>query len=309
MWSSQHLNIDFLNLKSWWKKSHTYVPTAILIDDFIRVFVSFLDLEKIGRIGYIDVKADDPATIINVSDSPILDVGEPGTFDEHGVTPLSLVNEGDSIFLYYAGWQRHPVIRYYLFTGLAISKDGGQSFKKIKSTPVIDRSNDFWQLRTGGCVIKNQGKFKCWYAEQASWDKGKPNTPSYNWSYMESDDGIVWPSRGEIALSVQGDVFGYGKSHVIEHNDYYHGWVSVRSLSGYKIGYCKSKDGIHWSDFDFEKRGIMPNKNCQFSNKEAAFPSMIFYKDKTYMFYNGNNFGESGLMLATVDTQKLFRHD
>ena len=32
----------------------------------------------------------------------------------------------------------------------------------------------------------------------------------------------------------------------------------------------------------------------------AAYPSVIRYKDKTYMFYNGNNFGHEGFGYAEL---------
>jgi hypothetical protein len=309
MWSSQHINLDFKSLNSWWKKSHAYVPVSMLLEDRIRVFVSFWDLTKQGRLGYIDVRVDNPYNVIGISKDPILDLGIPGTFDEHGVTPLSIVKSGDKHYLYYAGWQRHPITRYHLFTGLAISHDGGRSFARFSKTPIIDRSGDCYQVRTGGFVMNDEGLFRCWFAEQIDGHQGKYNTPSYNWSYMESENGLVWPSKGKVIKYVKDDIFGYGRSAVIKHNNHYKAWVSVRRLDGYKIGYCRSKDGVNWSEFDFEKRGVPPNKNCEFSNKETAFPSLIFYKDKVYMFYNGNNFGEKGLMVATSDTQQLFEGD
>src|SRR5688572_1156000 len=79
------------NSPSGWARSHAYIPTSILRDEkTIRVFCAFLDENKIGRIGFVDVCSGDPTHVLCVSDSPALDIGKPGAFDDHGVTPLSV---------------------------------------------------------------------------------------------------------------------------------------------------------------------------------------------------------------------------
>ena len=37
----------------------------------------------------------------------------------------------------------------------------------------------------------------------------------------------------------------------------------------------------------------------------CAYPAVIPYKDKLHMFYNGNDFGETGIAHATMDIEKL----
>ena len=58
-----------------WAKSHAMIPTPIQISStVIRVFVTFCDDNGIGRTGYVDVSAEDPLTVLNVSKTPVLDV-------------------------------------------------------------------------------------------------------------------------------------------------------------------------------------------------------------------------------------------
>ena len=113
-----------------WAISHAYCPTAFLREDGerIRVLCAFLDAERVGRCGWVDLDTAYPERKVAVADAPVLDVGASGTFDEHGVRPLSIARLDDGrLRLYYAGWQRGVGVRYTLFTGAAERFDFGIS--------------------------------------------------------------------------------------------------------------------------------------------------------------------------------------
>ena len=59
---------------------------------------------------------------------PVLGLGELGAFDDSGVTSSCLVTHDGRKYLYYTGWTRGVTVPFYLFAGLAISSDGGQTF-------------------------------------------------------------------------------------------------------------------------------------------------------------------------------------
>lgn len=63
----------------------------------IRVYVAMCDASTVGRIGYVDVDARDPTKVLAVSARPVLDIGEPGCFDDNGVNPISIVRCGDEV--------------------------------------------------------------------------------------------------------------------------------------------------------------------------------------------------------------------
>ena len=57
-------------------RSHAFVPTPFVLDaDRIRVYVAFLDAERIGRVGWVDVLAEDPTTVAGISKVPALGLG------------------------------------------------------------------------------------------------------------------------------------------------------------------------------------------------------------------------------------------
>lgn len=279
--------------------SHAYLPTVTALPGRIRVYLAFRDGEGIGRIGYVDLNPEDPMRVIRVSDDPVLDIGPPGTFDDNGVTPLSIVETGGEIWMYYAGWHLSPSVRYHLFTGLAVSNDGGDSFRRYANVPIIDRTDSAWLLRSGVCVLKVGDKWKCWHAASAGYIKqGGKRIPSYDWAYMESDDGIHWPDQHVVVIPASpGKIIGYGRAHILYESEKYKAWISVRTLqTGYKIGYATSPNGIHWSELDYE-RGLLPSGDG-FDSKEVCFSSVFDVGGKRYMVYNGNDFGLSGFGLA-----------
>jgi len=290
-----------------WMQSHAFLPTAVLLEDCIRVFVAFRDKMKLGRIGFVDVDIDDPCKVIRYSREPVLDIGLPGQFDEHGVSPLSAVFDGDGrLRLYYAGWQRHPEVRYFLFTGMAVSDDQGLTFSRCQDVPVIDRSPGIWQVRTGGSFHYWENKWHVWYAEFCGQGYNHKNDliPRYHWSYMSSEDGLHWPEKGNICLQAQEKAInGYGRAAILRRGDNsFESWVSVRtSDAGYRIGYCTSKDGLNWSEIDHRNRGLLP-RETGFDSEETAYASIIRHPqdpDKLIMFYNGRGYGKDGFAVAT----------
>src|SRR5579885_2000128 len=120
------------NSLSSWAKHSALTPTPYLLnDEVIRVYCSFRDHKGVGRIGYVDLRAEDPAQVIRVSDEPVLDIGMKGAFDDNGVILGDILEVGRSLHLYYVGFQLVERVKFLAFTGLAISKDGGNSFTRF----------------------------------------------------------------------------------------------------------------------------------------------------------------------------------
>ena len=49
-----------------WARSHAFLPTPMLLTDRIRVYVAFLDEEKVGRVGYVELATEDPRRILRM---------------------------------------------------------------------------------------------------------------------------------------------------------------------------------------------------------------------------------------------------
>jgi predicted GH43/DUF377 family glycosyl hydrolase len=288
---------------NWWAKKYAVPPTPyFLTDEIIRMYVGCCDENMVGRIGYVDLRADNPSEIMNVSEEPVLDIGEPGAFDENGILPTSIVEVDAKLYLYYVGYQLGMKLRYFQFAGLAISYDGGASFKRAQRVPVIDRSDQELFNRTSAFVRRHNRVFQMWYVGGSDWTTvaGKP-LPVYNIRYLESADGIHWPQAGRVCIDYANeDEHAFGRPFIFEEGGSHKMFYSVRTRSkDYRIGYAESTDGQNWVRKD-DEIGIDVSDGG-WDSQMLAYASVVRHKDKVYMFYNGNNCGETGFGYAELE--------
>ena len=283
-----------------WAASHAYIPTSwMLEEERIRVFVAFLDNERIGRVGFVDVSARDPRQVLKVSAEPVLDIGQPGTFDDSGVTPICALEHAGKLHLYYVGWQRGAQVRYYLFTGLAVSSDGGEHFTRHSEAPLLDRSDGELFVRTAANVLKDGNVWRMWYIAGDKWiDVSGQQVPTYNMRYLESDTPTAWGRRGEVCLDLADeDEFGFGRPFVVKEDGLFRMWYSIRTRSkGYRLGYAESPDGRSWTRKD-DQAGLDVSEEG-WDSQMICFACVQPTRYGTYMFYNGNNYGETGFGVA-----------
>ena len=247
------------------------LPTPIhLNNDVIRIYVGFCDKNSVGRVGYVDVDADNPSQIIRVSNTPVLDLGRPGCFDDNGVVPLSVLRVDNLIYLYYVGFQLAVKIPYFMFGGLAI----------------VMIMYKMWYIGTMG---------KGWTKNNSSLK------PLYTMRYMYSEDGIHWEQNSQICMSFKNaDEHGFGRPYVWKDESGYKMLYSIRTYSqGYYIGYAESIDEINWIRKD-DLAGIQISKKG-WDSINISYPVAIQHKEKKYLFYNGNGCGKTGFGYAELE--------
>jgi hypothetical protein len=286
-----------------WAQRRAFLPASVLLSGGrIRVFVAFLDSEMVGRVGFVDVAAADPTEVVEVSEEPALDVGDPGMFDDAGVNPLSVFCWQDRLWMYYVGWQRTWRAPYLLFTGLAYSNDEGRSFRRHARIPVLDRTHAEPMLRSGTFVAPPDGDgFRAWYMTGDRWIESRGRTrPTYGMRYIESPDGVSWPCAGTPCLDpVPPDEYGFGRPYVLRDRGRLRMWYSIRSHSkGYRLGYAESADGIVWERRDDEVGIDVSGSGWDSEMIHCGWLQQT--KFGTYLFYNGNNYGETGFGVAVL---------
>jgi len=293
-----------------WARTHAYVPTVMLRGDEIRVFVAFWDRLQVKRIGYVDVSAKDPTKVLRVSAEPVLDVGEPGTFDCDGVFPSCVFHKGKEVWLYYVGWQNlvGPPFRG-LYSGLAVSHDGGDTFNRYQDTPILDRIHDEKYVRSTSFVLRDnvftkRPSYRVWYTSSNKLlDIHGHLVPSYNIKHAVSSDGVFYGLGVScLHLNEQDGEIGISRPCVIKEHNLYKMFYSVRRMDkGYTIGYAESVDGYIWERKD-ESIGIEVSKgDWKWDSEMICFPCVVDYKEKRYMFYCGNDYGEAGFGVAVLE--------
>lgn len=289
-----------------WKNQFAMLPTPLLMDDKLRIFIGFCDKNNVGRIGYVDVNPDNPSEIIEISKEPVLDIGRKGCFDDNGVVPISIMRKGEEVYLYYIGFQLGVQVPYYMFGGLAISQDQGRTFSRYSESPILDRQFDEVYARCGINVIYDQGKYKMWYigSSHEGWTmSGGKLKPLYIMKYTESEDAIHWHNQAIQCMSYKNeDEHGFGRPFVWRDGEILKMYYSIRTYSrGYYIGYAESADGINWNRMD-DKAGIDLD-NDSWDDTNLSYPYLYKHKENTYMFYNGNGCGKTGFGYAELEKE------
>lgn len=300
----------FENNKSFvWSKTHTTLPTPFLFDeDTLRILYTSRDSDQRSRISYIDVNPEKPNEILYVNPNPILSLGELGTFDDRGLTSSFILPVKDNLFFYYNGYNIGTTARYRIAIGLATGDKSCQNFEKFSSGPIMDRSiYDPCGCATP-CIIFEGGIYKMWYASFTKWVLINGDAePFYRIAYAESTDAISWNPQNKICIDFNADEGGIVRPSVVRIDSVYYMWFSVRKNtkyrdnlnSSYRIGFASSKDGINWERKD-ELVGIGLSEEG-WDSEMICYPYVTQYKNKLYMFYNGNGFGQSGFGFAELE--------
>jgi predicted GH43/DUF377 family glycosyl hydrolase len=284
-----------------WARSHATCPTPLQRrDGVLRVYLQCRDAAGVGRIGWIDLDPDDPRRVIAQASEPVLDVGAAGCFDDNGVFPTSVLRTPDGrVLLYYVGFELCHHIRYRLLTGLAISHDDGDTFTRISTMPVLERSAAEPHFRCGTFVRHEAGRFRMWYVAGGAWETigGKP-MPLYDLRAAESADGIHWPERGECVMPLDAaHEHGFGRPWVTGSDGDYEMFYSVRRRAGgHRLGHARSRDGLRWRRLD-GGLGLAPQAGA-WDGDGQCYAAPVRAGGRRWLLYNGNDFGRTGVGLA-----------
>ncbi|MDG2330677.1 MAG: hypothetical protein P8M05_03700 [Flavobacteriales bacterium] len=284
-----------------WMHSHAQLPVANHIEgEIYRVYFASRTEQQQSHIGFVEFNINDPKRILRISDAPCLSPGPIGCFDQYGVYPSCIIDRGNEKWMYYIGWIRgYESPLFYAAIGLAISKDGGITFERKSSCPIMDRSEFDPCLVTSPHVFKDGDIWRMTYVSGTKWERVNGNLKSfYHIKSATSVDGIVWERNGDIAVDFKDDKeSNIARSAVIKEDGLYKMWFSyVTEGLKYRIGYSESKDFVNWKRMD-EASGITISKD-DFDSNMTCYPNLFSHKQDLFMLYNGNNFGKEGFALA-----------
>lgn len=286
--------------KLWWMRTHAMVPTIEKLDDsLIKIYFSGRDKNNVSHIGWAIINLDKPTEVIQFSSEPVLSPGDLGCFDDNGVTPSSIVKFKNKIYLYYIGWTPGYTVRMHLFGGLAISEDGGKSFQRYSRAPIIERIRVNPFLNTGPFVMKDKDVWRMYYVSCTEWLH--KDLPRYNIQYATSQNGLEWNRIGKVAIDYSNhQEMALARPWVIKHGGIYKMWFAfkgdVAKGSAYNLGYAESENAEDWIRMD-EKIGITRSREGWDSGM-IEYAAVVPFKNRYYMFYNGNNYGYDGIGLA-----------
>jgi predicted GH43/DUF377 family glycosyl hydrolase len=290
-----------------WLATRAGASCVVPIDKngLFRVYITGKDYNNRSRIGiaFLDLNT---LELSDVSENPVIDLGERGTFDENGTSYPFVLPRDKTYFMYYVGWVVGVQVPWYNGLGLAISSDG-VNFNKFSKAPLLERDQTDYLGIGSMCILEDQGILKMWYSRFESWGKNNyDHKHYYHIKYAESLDGLKWNRFDKICIDFKDKTFEYAiaKPSVLKLNGRYYMWYSYRG-NAYAIGFAVSDDGKTWRRYD-ELAGIEYSREG-WDSEMQCYAYVFEYGDKIWMLYNGNNYGSSGLGLASLSTKDFIR--
>jgi len=299
-----------------WMKSHSQSVSTLIKDDCVRVYFACRPHREAGggmtsNTTWLDLDKNNLTQVLQVSDKPILPLGDIGSFDEHSIYPSSIIQIDNEVRFYYAGWYRCESVPFNCAIGLAISKDGGTTFEKQGLGPILGPSLNEPFVISGPKIRKFGDKYTLYYLAGSKWVnyKGKPEV-IYKLRMAFSDDGINWERHNQnIVEDILGENECQAGSDVFYKDGKYHMYFVYREGldfrhevgRGYKIGYAYSLDSIQWTRDD--KKGGIGYSSEGWDSEMNHYPHVFNLNDKWYMLYNGNEFGKYGFGLAILEDE------
>lgn len=296
-----------------WMKEFAQGPATLVRGDRVRVYFSCrpprdANGQYESRSAFVDLARDDLTRIISVASRPILELGERGTFDEFGTYPVSVIEDGDAIRAYYGGWTRCRSVPFNVAIGCAVSRDGGATFTRLGSGPVLSYSPDEPFVISGPKIRRFAGRWHLWYIAGSKWiaNGGRPE-PVYRIRMASSGDGVTWHKSGRDLIPVRLEADECQASpDVLFANGRYHMFFCYRySLDyrngrrGYRIGYAHSDDLVTWTRDD-SRAGIDVSPEG-WDSEMVSYPHVFALDGRTYMMYLGNEVGRYGFGLAELE--------
>lgn len=286
-----------------WMQSHAMLPTLEQINSHLtRLYFASRNDENQSHIGVLEFNLE-TLKIQKLSTDLLLAPGELGTFDDNGVLPSCIISTDTGKFMYYIGFKPGGTTRMDLFGGLA-KFIGENQLERVSQAPILERNAVNPYINTAPFVINNHGsssdyKYFMYYVAGCGWIH--KDLPKYNIQIAFSHDGLNWFREGKVCIDFQDEhEVALARPWTIFINNKYHMWFSYKG-NAYRIGYAVSDDGITWSRQDHMGGLLASDVNKDFDSNMVCYGAVMQHKHKLFMFYNGNDYGCSGIGLAVAD--------
>jgi hypothetical protein len=243
----------------------------------------------------------------------VVTLGDLGNFDEHGIFPFSPTVAKGQIFAYTCGWSRRVSVSVETSTGLAVSDDGGKTFRKMGHGPIFTSSLHEPFLVGDSFVRFFEGAFHMWYIYGTKWIDNH-NTGQvervYKIGYARSSNGVDWE---RVRQGIINDKIGVEECQALPSVAYWKGYYHMvfcyrhpfdfrtNPDKGYRLGYAVSNNLLDWQRNDSALDSLLPTGKDDWDADMMCYPHFFVHANKLHLLYNGNQFGKYGFGLATTE--------
>ena len=285
--------------------SYMQVPTPIVLEDRIRILYAGR-VNNITHIYSLEVSPPPNFKIINFTKEPIMYPSTSmGTFDDEGVMPSFVLQNGKKHYLFYSGWNSRNTIPYHNATGIAEYDINTNRVKRIYDGPIMDRTLLHPYLAVTPCIWKEKDVYNALYISGLSWKKHKDKyEPLYVIKFAKSKNLLEWERDTQQFIKSEYELECFSNPTVKINNEKIDILFCSRNCFdyrdskkyGYKIGYAELKDS-NVSRKEIQWKGDMLQGKDDIMQ---CYPSFFQWNGVDYIVYNGNGFGATGFGIAKV---------
>ena len=146
-------------------------PTIDVLEDQIVLYFSKKNDEGKSRVFQVSLDKDKPWLILEQPRQTSLELGLPGSFDQHGHAARCIISTQDRKFMYLMGWSHvsSSFPPYHLSIGFA--EWIRDKWVKIDG-PVMDRGTSNPFFASSPSVLFDRDRYKMWYISCNGWEMG-----------------------------------------------------------------------------------------------------------------------------------------
>jgi len=270
-------------------------------DGNVRLFVTGRDNTVRSRIGVVTLQWRASPKVGTISAQPVLDLGDPGSFDMDGVSYPWVVENGTELWMYYVGWNRlGGEIPFRVQVGLAVSRNGGRTFERVTRAPLLPLTDEE-PIGSGSVWVERAADgWRMFYTSFLRWEP-RPEGPRHFYHIREaySADGINWDRPGRIVVDL------------IPPDEYAVCAPDVHDLDGCRTLYFTAR-GDRYRLFaareaaDGEWRRVPHGLNIprsDFDSEMQCYSRTVVVGGRHYLLYSGNGYGRAGIGYAELARQ------
>jgi len=279
--------------------SHASNPLAVhLKDDIYRVFFSGRDKKNKSSVGYVDIDIIKQKEI-SICQNALFKYGEENSFYSHGVSIGNMYQVQNKNYIQFMAWQIKDGGHWRGDIGKLQVGDDFDSLKLEPKEVYLGTDDEDKVSLSYSWVMFDEDIYKMWYGSTIDWSS-ENGEMIHVIKYATSKDGNIWNKHGLAIPFEVGVAQAFSRPTVLKDEDGYHMWYSYRSGNGtkYRIGYAHSLDGLEWKRK--EDSGLDVSKDG-WDSEMICYPFVFEHKEKTYMLYNGNDYGKTGFGLAILE--------
>ena len=295
-----------------WQQEFAQIPFGYVLDNKLKiVFASRQARDANGNYKSFPAQALfdlENYSLLSVTPSPLMHVGKPGSFDEFGVMPGSIIKiPSGEVVMYYCGWSRSVNTPYRWSIGVAYLGDDGV-FHRRYTGPVIGQSIEHPYLTASPVVSYSAySGYEMFHLTGISWDLIDNNYEAcYKITRSHSVDGISWNSAEFSMPNVFWEKECQTSPNIIEISEKRFMTFCYRSQNrfredvnqNYKTALAAEITPNNWTIIQ-TSISVVENNSERF---DIAYLHTFEYSGNFYGLYNYSmGFGKSGIYLANLE--------